>query len=227
MTAPLGAHAGLEPEAARVVLRAEALAGRTLAEIAAHLRVPLPASFARAKGFVGALIERALELPRRTSAGPDLPSLEVKTLPIGPRGEPVESTFVCVASREALELPWERSPVRKKIARVLFVPVEGSHVPGPARRVGTAFVWTPTEGDDALLARDWDDLGAHAAIGGETESSAHLGVALQVRPKGKNAAERRPRRDEHGALGALPPRGFYLRRTFTAELVRRTGLSTG
>lgn len=214
------AAAPLAPDATVVVARAEALAGRTLAEIAAGLALALPASFARHKGFAGELVERALGLPRRSSAGPDLPSLEVKTLPIGPRGESRESTFVCVAPRDALEAPWAASVVRKKLARVLFVPVEGAHAPGAARRVGSAFVWEPSPEEDALLARDWDDLAAHAVLGGEAAVPARIGAALQIRPKGRNAAERRPRRDEEGALAALPPRGFYLRRSFTTSILR-------
>lgn len=210
-----------------IVRRAEGLSGRTVGEVAREHAVALPASFARSKGFVGELIERALGLPRSARAGADLPGLEVKTLPIGGDGCPKESTFVCVAGREALELPWARSAPRAKLERVLFVPVEGSHVVGPDRRVGAAFVWSPTPDDDEVLARDWDDLASHAALGGEGTASARIGVALQVRPKGRNAAERRPRRDEEGVMASLAPRGFYLRRSFTASILARTGLRVG
>lgn len=217
-------EAPLSREAADALRRAEALAGRTLGELAQALEVPLPASFGRSKGFVGRLVERALGLSLRPVAGPDLPDLEVKTLPIDARGRSAESTFVCCVPREGLELRWAASAPARKLARVLFVPVEAEGE-GPGRRLGSAFLWRPSAEEDAVLARDWDDVTAWFALAGHERISARLGVALQVRPKAARASERRTFRDDSGALSAALPRAFYLRRTFTTAILARAGFA--
>lgn len=209
-----------------VLERARALAGMTLPELAGRGGLRLPASLARSKGFVGRAVEAALGLAARTGPGPDLPQLEIKTLPVALQGgapRSVESTFVCTVPRDGLELPWARSAPRAKLARVLFVPVEAAGEPA-RRRVGTPFLWTPSEDDDARLSADWETLSGELLVRGHEHISARLGGVLQVRPKAANATSRTLSRDETGALSRALPRAFYLRRAFTTELLLRTGL---
>jgi DNA mismatch repair protein MutH len=209
-----------------VLDRARALAGLTLPELAQRGGLALPESLARSKGFVGRAVEAALGIPHRTGPGPDLPQLEIKTLPVAiAAGAPrsVESTFVCTVPRDALELPWERSAPHAKLARVLFVPVEAAGEPG-RRRVGTPFLWSPSDRDAARLAADWETLSGELLVRGHEHISARLGAVLQVRPKAANARSRTLSRDETGALSRALPRAFYLRRAFTTELLLRTGL---
>ena len=109
-----------------LVIRARALAGRTIGEVAAELGLPCPLDLRRAKGFVGGLIERVLGADAGPRALPDFSALgvELKTLPVDAQGRPVESTFVCtIPLTEVANLEWEDSPVLRKLRRVLWVPV--------------------------------------------------------------------------------------------------------
>jgi DNA mismatch repair protein MutH len=208
-----------------LLARARDLGGRTLAEIAARLERALPSDPARHKGAAGALIERALGATAGTRAAPDFESIgvELKTLPIDARGAPKESTFVCCASRDA-ETDWARSSVRRKLARVLWVPIEAS-APYPRRRVGSAFLWSPDAALESILRADWEELGDHVAASPE-RVSARLGRALQLRPKAPNGAARAHRVDGEGAPVLAMPRAFYLRRSFTRAILESAGLGS-
>ncbi|MDQ3036121.1 MAG: DNA mismatch repair protein MutH, partial [Myxococcota bacterium] len=142
-----------------LLARARSLGGRTLSEIARSLAPEgLPSDPARHKGAIGALVERALGAPRSTRSEPDFAALgiELKTLPIDARGRPAESTFVTMAPR-APDPDWERSCVQRKLARVLWIPV-ATDAPFAARRVGSAFLWSPDDDTVRMLRADWEDL---------------------------------------------------------------------
>jgi DNA mismatch repair protein MutH len=191
--------------------RARALGGRTLGDVAVTLGVELPADLRRAKGLVGQLIERGLGAQGGSGAGPDLPALgvEIKTLPTNREGQPRESTFVChLPLRTIADVDWEQSHVRAKLQRVLFVPVEHDRaLPLASRRVGTPVLWSPSVEEAMLLQSDWEELAGRLGAHGPEAVTAHMGRALQVRPKGRTASEGR--------------RAFYLRTWFTRSILER------
>lgn len=203
--------------------RADELAGVSLGEVARALDVEVPADLRRHKGWVGQLIERALGADAQSRAEPDFRRLgiELKTLPVDDEGKPLESTFVCtIELREIGEGEWERSRVREKLARVLWVPVQGKRQLSVARRrIGAPLLWTLRGEDEAALRADWEELSG--LIGrGETEVvTGHLGRYLQVRPKAASSRSRRRALDADGASYAELPRGFYLRTQFTRRLL--------
>jgi DNA mismatch repair protein MutH len=106
---------------------------------------------------------------------------------------------------------------------VLFVPVQASGA-AVERRIGTPFLWSPSSEDEDRLRADWEVLTGELLLRGHERMSARLGLVLQVRPKARDARSRSLGRDDSGALSHALPRGFYLRRTFTTELLARTGL---
>lgn len=199
--------------------RARELAGCDLGGLSALLGEGEPELGLRAKGKVGALIERLLGASAGSLPIPDFPALgvELKTLPVDAQGRPRESTFVCTLSlANADTLEWESSPVRAKLAHVLWVPV----VEGARTRVGNPFFWRPTPAQEAVLRADFEEIVGMVAIGHVEGLSAHLGRVLQARPK---AAHSRVRTRAYGADGEpldILPRGFYLRARFTRELLR-------
>lgn len=209
---------------AGLLATARSLSGRSIAEVASSVGRALPLN--GHKGFVGTLIERALGIAPSSKPGPDAPGigLEIKTTPIDARGGPRESTFVCMVPREGLDRPWAESSPHEKLARVLFVPIEASG-PLAARRIGTAFVWSPSPAEESVLREDWDELSGLLAAHGHGHISARLGRALQVRPKAANAAARWVSRDEDGAPLRALPRAFYLRRPFVATILAGAGLA--
>jgi DNA mismatch repair protein MutH len=213
-------------DAQRLAL-AQRFAGWTIAELAAELGCTLPDAPTRAKGAIGHLVERALGAEAGPRAVPDFASgLELKTLPVDARGRPAESTFVTMVSTADLERPWERSHVRAKLARVLFVPVESRAVrPFPARRFGRAFLWSPSGAEEEVLARDWAELAELLLVHGEID--ARRGEALQIRPKGRDATDTTRRTDADGAPARVLKRAFYLRARFTDAILAASGLGRG
>jgi len=209
---------------AEVVARADALAGRSLAEVAADHDVPVPPNLRRHKGWVGQLIERALGADAASRDEPDFRAIgvELKTIPVNRHGKPCETTFVAtIPLGEIGEQPWERSRVRRKLARVLWVPVQGERaMPVAVRRIGAALLWSPTSQQEAALRYDWEELAGIIGRGDIESVSGRLGRYLQVRPKAANASVRRRSIDTEGTLIETLPRGFYLRTSFTAAILR-------
>jgi DNA mismatch repair protein MutH len=206
-----------------LLARAAALEGRTLGDLAASLGLSVAGATLRTKGKAGGLVERALGATGGSAAVPDFPALgiELKTIPVAPDGRPRESTFVCALSlAEADRAEWATSWVRRKLSRVLWVPVLTP--PGSAladRRIGRPLLWSPTPAQEAVLAADFDAIMGLVGIGRVEALDARLGRWLQARPK---AAHGRVRTLAYGPEGErLPalPRGFYLRTSFTGAML--------
>ncbi len=205
--------------------RAHGLAGLRLGELAERLARPVPQDLRRAKGFVGGLVEKALGASAGSRAQPDFPELaiELKTLPVDRRGASLESTFVCtIPIAEIGDVEWEDSRVRRKLLRVLWIPVEGERSIAVAeRRIGQPLLWNLGAEDEAALRQDWEEL-AGLIGGGHVESlTGHLGRSLQIRPKAADSRARRLGFDAEGLPFAALPRGFYLRASFTRALLER------
>lgn len=208
---------------AELLSRAASLAGRTLAQLAFDAGVPVPDSQRRRKGWVGALVERCLGADASSLSEPDFTRIgvELKTLPLNRRGAPAESTYVCTVPLGRSPGRWEDSAVRRKLSRVLWVTVEADPViPLAARRLGTAFLWSPNAEEERLLRADWEELTGLIALGRLEEINAHLGACLQIRPKAANARALTRAADAGGAPAETLPRGFYLRASFTAAILR-------
>ena len=216
----------LEPRSVEELLqRARGLGGYTLGELGAKLGIEVPDSAARAKGLAGQILEKMLGATAGSRAEPDFVGLgiELKTIPLDATGKPKESTFVCSISLAAMaDTDWERSTVWKKLQNVLFVPVEAaSKTPLGDRRVGRAFLWTPNAGEEAALRHDWERLAEMIARGDVEQITGHFGDVLQVRPKAASGRSRRRAPDEEGAVQWTMPRGFYLRPSFTDQVLAR------
>ncbi len=208
-----------------LLARADAIAGLTLGDVAARHGLPVPATTRQGKGWTGIVIEHALGANAGSLSEPDfrLISVELKTIPIGVNRRPLESTYVCTVPLAGDAGPrWRDSNVRRKLARVLWVPFEGDRaIPLPARRIGAALLWSPSHEEEATLASDWETLMDRVVLGRVEEISAREGECLQIRPKAANAAARRRAIGASGAWETTLPRGFYLRTSFTAAVLAR------
>lgn len=207
-----------------LLARARALDGLALGELAARLgEPPLPDDARRCKGRAGELIERALGASAGSLDEPDFPELgvELKSVPLDALGRVRESTFVCSIDLEAAEEEeWERSRAWRKLACVLFVPVQASGRLHPAaRRLGTSRLWRPSPEEERLLREDWLALTGRIALGGIDEVDARLGEALQIRPKARRGSDRTSARGPAGEHLPTVPRGFYLRARFTERVL--------
>jgi DNA mismatch repair protein MutH len=222
-TSALTAQAAPETEA-ELLARARDLAGLTIAEIAERFSLAAPADLRRHKGFVGALIERALGASAGSRAAPDFEALgiELKTLPVDARGRALESTFVCtIPLLEIGEVDWLSSRVRRKLKRVLWVPVEGERqIPVPTRHIGEPLLWSLNPEAESALRFDWEELAGIIGRGDVETITGHIGRCLQIRPKARDSHARRRGVDVDGARFSALPRGFYLRATFTSGILR-------
>lgn len=219
----------MSDELAALMAHARALVGVELAELADQMGLPVPPLAAgpeRTKGWAGQIIERELGVETGGAAGPDFAQLgvELKTVPVDGELKPRESTAVCQIDPVAIAgESWETSTARLKLARVLFVALE---IPAAARSVGERRVsavrlWSPSPRQEELLRADFElfvrDYFRRGRVGAIT---GHLGAVMQVRPKGKNAADQRAGYDESGAAIRVGKCGFYLRPAFVASVLR-------
>ena len=213
-----------EPQSEQELLaRARDIAGLTFKELADEAQMPTPADLRRDKGWVGQLLEWHLGATAGSKPQQDFQRLgiELKTIPIGYNGKPLETTFVCVAPLIGVHgLSWQQSHVRNKLSRVLWVPVEGEReIPLAERRVGSPLVWSPSHIEEQQLQADWEELMELIVLGQVEKITARHGEVLQIRPK---AANSRALTDAYGASGKMIktlPRGFYLRTQFTAKIL--------
>jgi DNA mismatch repair protein MutH len=205
--------------------RSHALAGLTLSEIASRHQLRVPTRLHHAKGWIGQLLEQCLGATAGTAAAPDFQSLgiELKTIPVNRLGQPKESTYVCtVPLHGEAEACWQDSWVRGKLACVLWLPIEAdSQIPIEARRIGTAILWSPSAQQEQCLQQDWEEHMELIQCGRIQEISAHHGTCLQIRPKAANKKALCTTTDEDGLPVQTLPRGFYLRPSFTAEILRQ------
>lgn len=214
------------PENEAVLLqRAQALAGFTLEALAEKIGLPMPANLKRDKGWVGMLLERHLGASAGSKAEQDFAHLgiELKTIPVDSAGRPLETTFVCVAPLTGNSgVTWETSHVRHKLARVLWIPVEGDRaIPLAARRVGAPLLWSPNAEEEQMLRQDWEELMDMIVLGQVEQISARHGAWLQIRPKAANSKALTEGIGADGQPVMTLPRGFYLKKSFTAPLLAR------
>lgn len=213
-----------EPQTqAELLERAYAIAGMTFKELADEAKMDMPNDLKRDKGWVGQLLEWHLGAPAGSKPEQDFAKLgiELKSIPIGYSGKPLETTFVCVAPLMGVQgLTWETSHVRNKLSKVLWIPVEGEReIPLAERHVGSPLLWTPSEAEDEILKRDWEELMELIVLGNVEQITARHGEALHLRPK---AANSRVLTEAYGASGKpikTKPRGFYLRTQFTHNIL--------
>lgn len=202
--------------------RAHDVAGQTLAELAARLGSRVPTDLLHGKGWAGQLLEAWLGASAGSRPTPDFPELgiELKTLPVDRGGQPLESTYVCTVELQPAGGGWTDSLAWRKLQKVLWLPLvtAGGDTPGE-RRIGTAFLWSPSPEQAAILQQDWEELMELVSTGELERISSRQGQYLQIRPKAANARALTPTSDNEGNSIMTLPRGFYLRPVLTRQIL--------
>lgn len=205
--------------------RAQNISGWTLAELASLVQEPVPTDTTHAKGWVGQLVEKALGATAASLAEPDFLELgvELKTVPVDTRGNPIETTYVCAAPLVcSTTMSWEKSVVYKKLSRVLWIPYQGeAHIPMDQKLLGYPLISSLDPEMERILKQDFEEL-VELIAGGKVEYiHADLGTYLHIRPKAAHGRARTDGIGEDGQLMRTLPRGFYLRTRFTERLFGR------
>ena len=203
--------------------RANRLTGVTLQQLANRFQLQVPSTMKYAKGWVGNILEQALGANAANSPQPDFVELgiELKTIPINDKGNPKESTYICVVQLDPASLSsWETSLVKRKLSHVLWVPIEASSdIPVSLRRIGTPKLWKPDNEQQKQLRQDWQELCDMIAMGEIDKISSTMGSYLQIRPKAANASIQTIDKNQTGDKITTLPRGFYLRSSFTRQII--------
>ena len=196
------------------------MAGCSLAELEQRVGTRLHGPKLRRKGKVGTLLELALGAAGGSLDGPDFPELgvELKTIPVDPRGRALESTFVCSLGPlvDADRCEWSDSLVHKKLSHVLWVPIVQD---ASGERIGQPLFWRPSDAQKAVLRGDFDEIVGLIALGQVERLTAHVGLWLQARPKAAHGRVRTRALGPDGEPLLAMPRGFYLRARFTTALL--------
>lgn len=208
----------------QLLSQAQSIAGLTFGELADELHIPVPIDLKRDKGWVGMLLERALGATAGSKAEQDFSHLgvELKTLPINAEGYPLETTFVSLAPLvQNSGVKWENSHVRHKLSCVLWMPIEGSrHIPLRERHIGAPILWKPTAEQERQLKQDWEELMDLIVLGKLEQITARIGEVMQLRPKGANSRSVTKGIGKNGEIIDTLPLGFYLRKEFTAQILK-------
>lgn len=203
-----------------VLLHAQELRGRKIAELAALAKLNLEHSNTALKGKIGTLCELLLGATASSKPLPDFPelNLELKTIPVTQDYKVLESTFVTTFN---LHSPgqWQQSSVYCKTRNILWIPIISSHENLQNAKIGKAFIWSPNAAEDSLLRQDWEELDFYLRLGQLQKITAEFGQALQLRPKGANKLAVASGVSEEGEQTASLMRAFYLRRNFTQQII--------
>ena len=205
-----------------LLARCAHIEGMTFAQLGIYVGCSIPFKADQRKGWLGQVLEIALGTSAGNKSSPDFEELgiELKTLPIGKSGSPTESTYVTsIPLLKIHQQSWHSSQCYSKLKRVLWVPVEGAvEIPYPQRRIGSGFIWSPDEGEEALLSNDWHYLTLKISTGQLETIDASVGECLQIRPKAANGKALCAYFDADGNKVMTLPRGFYLRSRFTHQI---------
>lgn len=209
------------PDEADLLARCCAIEGLTFWQLAQKLHLSIPMQASQRKGWAGKAIEIALGANAGNQNIPDFFHLgiELKTIPFNLQGKPLESTYIThIPLLTIHQQTWKTSSCYAKLRRILWVPIEGERaIPFLERRIGHALLWSPTQEQEAILARDWEELTGMIVLGQLASIHAGIGEYLQIRPKAMNGKSLCDAYDADGAVIQTLPRGFYLRRTFTSD----------
>ena len=204
--------------------RCHAIAGLSVSELAEQLNIPVPANLRQHKGWLGELVEKALGSDAASLSEPDFMALgiELKTLPLNKNGKVQESTWVCtVPLRNTNGLRWEDSCVYHKLRHVLWLPIEAdASIPLAERHIGNGLLWLTDEKQLLGLQADWEELMEVIALGKFESLDARHGEVLQIRPKAANSRVLVDAIGPDGKKIQTLPRGFYLRPSFTNNLLQ-------
>ncbi|WP_115956086.1 DNA mismatch repair endonuclease MutH [Candidatus Purcelliella pentastirinorum] len=203
----------------------KSLAGFTIKEILFNKNISLVTSLKFDKGLVGKLIECFLGLINNNYAKQDFfdIGLELKTIPVNNLGFPVEDTFVCSAKLIGnFDYSWKSSYVKNKISRVLWIPVENCRRMSILdKRIGLPIIWSPNCVEKKLLKIDWEEIMNFIILGEIEKLDSIYGNILYIKSKAKNSNCLTNAIGNDGKIIMVNPKSFYLRKSFTKQILFR------
>jgi DNA mismatch repair protein MutH len=231
---------GLTPTEGRVLASLLEDDGRPLGELAERLDVPI----SRAKSLAAGIVKRRLRVQDLRAEVLEFEKLGIRVRVLhlnSASGWPFEAvSFPAVDLQDLVEQDFEgvededgtvvkeRSELIDQLQRILFVVTYSprKNDPQQARRLGSAFFWSPTREQWATIRADWE--GIRDAVGegmaaydgprGERGRRNQLakGEILHMRPHGRDSSDEV--RDPKGNL--LTKQAYWLNQEFVYRLVK-------
>lgn len=208
---------------AELCARLDNLLGRSVAELSSLAGINTPYNNTSGKGFTGLLLEIFLGANARSLPEPDFIDLgiELKSLPVGFNLSPNEDTYLSMADiNPERHIPFEHSSLYSKVRDILFVVVlapRGLKI--SERRIMGYFFFRPNDEQMKVFKQDYDEFNELILSSRAREITGSLGNYIHMRPKGRKNDATVAIRDENGELTYTYSRGYYLRKSFTKELL--------
>lgn len=206
--------------------RLQRLLGRSIAELSQLALLQAPNNSNGAKGYVGLLIELFLGAHAHNLPSPDFITLgiELKTMPVGFDLMPQESTFICSADLAPKSfVPFTQSALYHKLQHILFVLILAPQNPrlslGERRVLGYFFFRLPDPVRE-IIETDYDEFQEMLLSGKAQEINGSMGTIVQLRPHANKVGELVRVTNTEGEYAYVKPRGYYLRASFTRQLLQ-------
>lgn len=200
-----------------VLQRLESYEGRTLAEVAKLLVVPI----SKAKSAAAILVRRAIGVLDEKALIREFKErgIQIKIVPLSPAGRPYEAmSFPKFNHMEVWKEEWEESDLLQQLDRMLVVPLVRAERKTPKERQvwGRAFFWSPSADQLNGIECEWRDYCRRIQAG---EANKLPGASqtryIHVRPHARDSrdTELAPR------VGQVVKKCFWLNQDFIARVV--------
>lgn len=206
--------------------RLQRLLGRSIAELSQLALLQAPNNSKGAKGYIGLLIELFLGAHAHNLPSPDFVNLgiELKTMPVGFDLMPQESTFICNADLAPNGfVPFTQSALYHKLKKILFVLILAPHNPRlnlGERRVLGYFFFHLSAPVSQIIETDYNEFQEMLLAGQAQEINGTMGTIVQLRPRANKFNELISITNHEGEYAYVKPRGYYLRASFTRQLLQ-------
>jgi len=202
------------------------LSNRTIGSLAEELSVKIAPDAVKTKGLIGQLVERYLGVENNNLPSVDFADLqlELKTIPVNSKLQPLESTYVCTVESNRRALRWQDSWACKKLSNVLWVPIlvkENSNI--TEHTALQPILWQPSAEVNAILEQDFIELMDLFYLGEAGRLNAKYGTYLHIRPKAANSRTVVDYLDSNNLHTKIVPKGFYLRTQLTKQILKQDG----
>jgi DNA mismatch repair protein MutH len=204
-----------------VLERLDKYRGRTLAEIARALEVPL----SRAKSGAAILVRRAIGVMDDRAAIREFKErgIQMKSVPVSPVGRPYEAmSFPKFNHMEVWKEEWDDSELLQHLSRLLIVPLirDERKTPKEKQRWGSAFFWSPTADQLHGIECEWRQYTRLIEIGKAKELPGSSATCfIHVRPHARDSSDTEPA----PKVGRVVKKCFWLNVEFVERVVTENG----
>lgn len=200
-----------------VLRRLETYEGRTLADVAKSLGVPI----SKAKSASAILVRRAIGVLDDKASIREFKErgIQIKIVPLSPAGRPYEAmSFPKFNHMEVWKEEWEESDLLQQLERMLIVPLvrEERTTPKEKQVWGRAFFWSPSADQLNGIECEWRDYCRRIQAGEANKLPAASQTRyIHVRPHARNSLDT----EQAPLVGRVVKRCFWLNQDFVARIV--------